>query len=74
MRSVSTEHGKYSEMMIQGGGGECAVVRLILDPYTRILYSTKGEEFAAVEALCQQGIPICDAVAKVTEKVYGKIY
>lgn len=72
LRSVSTEHGKYSEMMLQGSSGEYAVVRLILDPYSRILYSTKGDEFVAVEKLYHQGVPIAEAIAEVTEQVFVK--
>lgn len=72
LRSLNTEHGKYSEVMLLGGSGECAVLRLILDPYSRILYSTKGNEFAAVEKLCQQGMPMAEAIAVVTEQVFGE--
>lgn len=70
--SLSTEHGQYSEMMIQGDGGEYTVGRLVLDPYSRILFSTQGDEFAAVEALCKQGVPIAEAIEQVTERIFGK--
>lgn len=72
LRSISTEHGQYSEMMIQGDSGEYAVGRLLLDPYSRILYSTQAQEFAEVNALCEQGFSLADAIGKVAERVFGK--
>jgi conjugal transfer ATP-binding protein TraC len=71
LRSVSTEHGQYSEMMIQGDSGEYAVGRLLLDPYSRILYSTQAQEFAEVNALCEQGFSLADAIGIVAKRVFG---
>jgi conjugal transfer ATP-binding protein TraC len=59
-------------MMIQGDSGEYTVGRLLLDPYSRILYSTQAQEFAAVNDLCQQGISLADAIGIVAERVFGK--
>ena len=42
----------YSECVIKGPEG-LSVHRIIFDPYARILYSTKGEEFDAVNRLTQ---------------------
>ena len=39
--------------------------RLLLDPYSLILYSTKAEEFAAVQSLTEQGFSLADAVEKI---------
>jgi len=63
--SVTTEHGVYAEMMILGDSNECAVGRLLLDPYSRILYSTQPKDFADVNELCQQGVPLVDAIGRV---------
>jgi conjugal transfer ATP-binding protein TraC len=69
--SVTTEHGAYSELMILGDGQECAVGRLFLDPYSRILYSTQARDFADVNQLCQQGVPLADAIALVAKERFS---
>jgi conjugal transfer ATP-binding protein TraC len=63
--SVTTEHGLYAEMMILGGNKECAVGKLLLDPYSRILYSTQPKDYADVNELCDRGIPLVDAIERV---------
>ena len=65
MSSVRTKQGTYAEVMIYGPHGY-AVGRLLLDPYSLILYSTKAEEFAAVQALTDQGLSLADAVEEVS--------
>lgn len=54
----------YSECVIKGPEG-LSVHRNILDPYARILTSTKGEEFDAVNHFVESGLPLKDAVEKV---------
>lgn len=70
--SVTTEHGAYSELMILGDGQECAVGRLFLDPYSRILYSTQAKDFAEVNQLCQQGMALQEAIGVVAELRFGE--
>ncbi|OJW54570.1 MAG: hypothetical protein BGO67_10515 [Alphaproteobacteria bacterium 41-28] len=64
LRSLRTEQGKYAEIMIKGPKG-FAVGRLLLDPFSQILYSTKADEFAAVQALLDQGHSLKQAIQKV---------
>jgi len=64
LRSLRTEQGKYAEIMIKGPKG-FAVGRLLLDDFSKILYSTKAEEFAAVQSLINQGWSLKDAIQKV---------
>ncbi len=65
LRSVKTKQGTYAEVMIYGPHGY-AVGRLLLDPYSLILYSTKAEEFAAVQILTDKGLSLADAVEEVS--------
>lgn len=74
LRSVTTEHGQYAEMMIQGDSGEYAVGRLLLDPYSRILYSTQAQDYAAVNQLCSEGVPLEQAIGLVAERVFSNEY
>ena len=66
--SVKTEQGVYSEMMILGDAGECAVGRLFLDPYSRVLYSTQAADFAAVNELLTQGFALEEAIEVVAKR------
>ncbi|HHQ42094.1 MAG TPA: type IV secretion system protein TraC [Chromatiales bacterium] len=64
VRSLKTLGGRYSEMAIYGPGG-LAVGRLVLDPYARTLYSSKAEDWTAVEALVREGASVEEAVERL---------
>lgn len=57
----------YSECIIKGPSG-LSVHRIIFDPYSRILYSSKGDEFEAVNKLVAQGKSLRDAIDIVARK------
>ncbi len=61
LKSVKTKHGQYAEMMIHGTHGY-AIGRLLLDPYSQLLYSTKAADYSAVNALREQGLSLQDAL------------
>ncbi|HVV69606.1 MAG TPA: type IV secretion system protein TraC [Gammaproteobacteria bacterium] len=61
----------YSECIIKSPQG-LSLHRIIFDPYSRILYSSKGEEFEAVKQLQAQGLSLKDAIAKVAELKFKK--
>lgn len=60
---------EYSECVIKSPDG-LSVHRIIFDPYSRILYSTKGEEFDAVDKLVNQGVPLIDAIQQVAREYH----
>ena len=64
LSSVKTKHGSYAEIMIYSSNGY-AVGRLILDPYSGLLYSTKAEEYAAVQALRAEGLSVSEAIERL---------
>ena len=61
LKSVKTKQGQYAEAMISGPLGY-AIGRFMLDPFSNLLYSTKAEDYAAVNHLTTQGISVGDAV------------
>ena len=61
LKSVTTVHGKFAEVMIDGSDGY-AVGRLLLDPFSQLLFSTKAEDYAAVQALRSQGYEVAEAI------------
>lgn len=69
LSSLTMVNRQYSEVMIYGGGMGWAVGRLILDPYSVALYSSKGEDFAMIKKLQEQGFSLEDALEKVAEDI-----
>jgi conjugal transfer ATP-binding protein TraC len=70
LTSIRTKQGTYAETMIYGPHGY-AIGRLFLDPFSLILYSTKAEEFAAVQELTDGGLPLADAIEQVSTRRKG---
>ena len=61
--SLRMEEGKYSEVFIyHKGTGFFAVSQLKLDPFSAALYSTKANEFQAVQELKRHGLSIENAL------------
>lgn len=70
IRSFDALNPNYKECLIKTSGGSC-VVKTIVDPYCRILYSTKGTEVEAVKQLMAQGLTQAEAVDRVAKQVFG---
>lgn len=68
LRSVHTIHGKYSEVATYSPDG-MAIGRLIVDPFTEKLYSTKGTEFDAIQKMVKQGMTLPQAVEQLARGV-----
>lgn len=64
LKSVKTKQGQYAEVMISGPNGY-AIGRLILDPFSSLLYSTKAEDYHAVKKLTQTGMNVGDAIQQL---------
>jgi conjugal transfer ATP-binding protein TraC len=67
LRTVRMVPGKYGEALIVSDSGY-AVGRLLLDPFSMMLYSTKADEFSAVENLVNQGVPVDEAIDQLLEQ------
>jgi len=57
----------FSECVIISPEG-WSIHRILFDPYARILYSTKGEEFDAVNRLTSSGHSLTDAIEQVVRQ------
>lgn len=64
LKSVKTKQGQYAEVMISGTTGY-AIGRLMFDPFSLLLYSTKAEDHVAIRQLTQGGMAIGDAVKRL---------
>ncbi len=58
---------EYSECIIKTPSG-LSIHRIIFDPYARILYSSKGDEVAALKRLQAEGYALKDAVQEVVRR------
>ena len=61
----------FSEFMIQCGNVH-TYHRYFSDPFSRVLFSTSGDEFGEIEALIADGFSLTDAVRNVAYKYYGE--
>ena len=67
LKSVKTKHGQYAEVMIYSSNGY-AIGRLLLDAYSQLLYSTKAQDYAAIQSLRAQGFSLSQALEKLLQE------
>lgn len=60
----------FSNLMIQYGTAY-TFHRYFSDPYSRILFSTTGEEFGAIEAMVAAGMSLDEAIVCISQELYG---
>jgi conjugal transfer ATP-binding protein TraC len=71
IRSISLSPGKYSEMLISSTGLN-VIGRLVLDKYSKALYSTDNNDFYYLQKLQSQGMSLDNALEMLAEKKYGE--
>jgi conjugal transfer ATP-binding protein TraC len=64
LQSLRTEHGAYSEVFIHSPAGN-GVGRLIVDPYSLLLYSSRAEDFSAINQKRDAGMTVPQAIEAV---------
>jgi len=64
LQSLRTEHGAYSEIYIHSPAGR-GIGRLIVDPHSLLLFSSRAEDFNAIEAKRRTGLTVSDAIDAV---------
>ena len=70
LESVTSKPGEYSEVMIMTSE-HASIGRLILEPFSRVLYSTKPEEYERVKRYEGDGKKLEEAVEQVAKEMYG---
>jgi conjugal transfer ATP-binding protein TraC len=65
LMSVKTVQGAYSEVFVHGGQMGHGIGRVLFDPFSLLLVSSKAEDFEAVKAYRQQGYTIVEALESV---------
>jgi conjugal transfer ATP-binding protein TraC len=67
LNSLRMVDHQYSEALIYGPRGY-SVGRLILDPYSIALYSSKAEDFARINQLKAEGLSLADALEQIANQ------
>lgn len=66
LRAVTTQKGRYAECVIKPKNGTARLVRLVLEPFSRILYASDPARFNAIRARVAAGM---DWIAAVEAEV-----
>ena len=64
LQSLRTEHGAYSEIFIHSPVGN-GIGRLIVDPYSLLLFSSRAEDFNAINEKRAAGMDVSQAIDAV---------
>jgi conjugal transfer ATP-binding protein TraC len=68
LESVTTQHGEFSEVLIWDADGNYSIARLILDPFSNLLYSTKAEDYSMIKDLTKAGKTIVESIHHILDK------
>jgi type-IV secretion system protein TraC len=71
IQSISLVPGKYSEILLISTGIK-VIGRLVLDNYSKVLYSTDSGDFAYLNAATKSGVSLEQAVEELAIKKYGR--
>ncbi len=71
LTSLKKVDGQYSEGIIYNADGY-AVIRLIIDPYSAMLYSSKAEDITQINQLKEQGLSLGDALEQIANQKLKK--
>ncbi len=66
LKSLTTADGRYAELVLHGPDG-WRVARLVLDPWSVALFSSRGPAFAAVERLKAGGLSTVEAIDRLAD-------
>ncbi|HXV11286.1 MAG TPA: type IV secretion system protein TraC [Burkholderiales bacterium] len=64
LQSLRTEHGAYSEIFIHSPVGS-GIGRLLVDPYSLLLFSSRAEDFTAINEKRAAGLSVSQAIDAV---------
>lgn len=71
MKTVFTVKGRYSEVTIRGPLGS-GIGRLIVDPFSMLLYSTNAGERAKIDAKKEQGMSVFQAINSIIQEDHAQ--
>ncbi|MBE0612137.1 MAG: type IV secretion system protein TraC [Burkholderiales bacterium] len=66
LQSLRTEHGAYSEIFIHSPAGS-GIARLMVDPHSLLLFSSRAEDFTAINEKRAAGLTVSQAIDAVLQ-------
>lgn len=66
--SISNSSNEYKEVMICDADGNYSIARLVLDPFSRLLYSTTAHEYTRLKDLTNMGLTMTQAINKMLKE------
>lgn len=70
LKNLNPPNGEYSECLISQSDKEYFICRLLLEPFSQVLYSSKPEVYSEVKSLMANGMKTGEAVETVMRKMY----
>ena len=68
IESLITIHGVYSEIAIRDAYGNYNIGRLMLDPFSNLLYSTQPNDYTKIKELTTKGLSVSEAIHTLMRK------
>lgn len=67
LKSVQNRRPKYSEVFVDGPGGQ-GVMRLVVDPYSYYIYTSDADDNAKIDSYTRNGATYAEAIKKMVEE------
>ena len=67
LKTVHTIRGKYSEVMVKRSGNNWGILRLVVDRFTQVTFSTAGAERDDIMAAMDRGEDVVEAIDRFIE-------
>lgn len=67
LKTLKKHDGAFSELAIRNSEGGWVFARLVLDPYSIAVYSSRGSTVQQIKALTDAGVPLEDAIQKLVD-------
>jgi conjugal transfer ATP-binding protein TraC len=64
-KNLRGDKGRYSEFIIRHSSGSWLIGRLILDPFSAKLYSSKAEDVVAIKKMQKQGHTLEESIEQL---------
>lgn len=68
LTTVTTKQGEYSEVLICDTAGQYSICRLMLDPFSKLLYGTQATQHARIQEIKKTGKSTAQAIEHLLEK------
>lgn len=71
LESVTTKAGEFSEVLIYQADGSYNIARVILDPFSYNLYSTKPQDYVRLKDLTRSGLSVVQAIHTIMGETHA---